>query len=302
MSLPRILIIGAMKAGTTSLYMDIVDRPGGFLAQDKEPHALCSDDVLTPEGLAAYRSLYDKAPVGAVCCDASTGYAKRPDFEHVAARASRTLASDFKAIYIVRHPIERIISQHHHEYTAGLVGPSIDEEVRRHPRYVQYSRYAYQVEPWLAELGPERLRVVVFEDYADRRREVVGDLLGFLGLPDQTEAPDEAPIYNKSRGKPVKGRTWQAIRQSAAYRRWLRPLAPPKVRIALQRMILPKANAELAPPSAETRSYLQEALRDDVTALEEIIGRPTLWEGFGPRESRNGSPSGRDSTDNQTTH
>jgi len=291
-----------MKAGTTSLYMDIADRRGSFLAQDKEPHALCHDDVLAPAGRAAYEANYAHAPAGALCCDASTGYAKRPDFDGVVERAIRVLPAGFKAIYLVRHPIERIISQHHHEHTEGLVGPSIDEEVRRHPRYVQYSRYAYQLEPWLTELGPDRLRVVVFEDYAGRRREVVSDLLRFLGLPDQTGACDEAPIYNKSRGKPVKGWTWQTIRHSAVYRRWLRPLAPPKLRIALQRMILPKANAKLAPPSDETRLYLQEALRDDVAALEEIIGRPTRWDGFGPRESRNGSPSGRDSTDNQTTH
>jgi hypothetical protein len=302
MSLPSVLIIGAMKAGTTSLYMDIVDRAGGFLAQDKEPHALCSDDVLTPEGLAAYQSLYAKAQPGALCCDASTGYAKRPDFEKVAERASRTLPGDYKAIYIVRHPIDRIVSQHHHEHTAGLVGPSIDEEVRRHARYIQYSRYAYQLDPWLAELGPERLHVVLFEDYASRRRAVVSEVLRFLGLPDQSEAADDAPIYNKSRGKPVKGKLWQAIRYSTVYRRLLRPLAPPKLRIALQRMILPKATAELAPLAAETRTYLQEALREDVAALEKFIGRPTGWEGFGQEEGHAARAGVSDSIENQTTH
>lgn len=285
MTLPNLLIIGAMKAGTTSLYMDLVDHAGGFLAQDKEPHALCDDAVLAPEGLAAYESLYARAPERALCCDASTGYAKRPDFEGVVQRANRVLPSGYRAIYIVRHPIERIISQHHHEHVAGVVGPSIDEAVRQYPRYIQYSRYAYQLEPWLAELGPKRIRVVLFEDYVDRRRETLGELLRFLGLPDQIDACDEAPIYNKSRGKPVKGKAWQAIRHNSFYRRLLRPLAPPKLRIALQKLILPKATAELAAPSEDTRTFLADSLRDDVSALEQIIGRPTAWDGFGLQNS-----------------
>ncbi|MBA4106292.1 MAG: hypothetical protein C0485_11085 [Pirellula sp.] len=280
MPLPNVLIIGAMKAGTTSLYMDIADRRGAFLAQDKEPHALCHDDVLSPTGRASYEAKYEQAPAGALCCDASTGYAKRPDFDGVVERAIRVLPAGFKAIYVVRHPIERIISQHHHEHTEGLVGPSIDEEVRRHGRYVQYSRYAYQLEPWMEQLGPERIRVVRFEDYVSRRRETVRDLLGFVGLPAEDEAESAGRVYNKSQGKPVTSPRWEALRQSGAYRRWLRPLAPPKLRLALQRLILPKATAQLAPPSEQTLSFLRDALRGDVSQLERTFGRSFEWSGF----------------------
>lgn len=280
MPLPNVLIIGAMKAGTTSLYMDVADRRGAFLAQDKEPHALCSDDVLTPAGLAAYAANYANAPEGAICCDASTGYAKRPDSEGVVKRATRVLPVGFKAVYMVRHPIDRIISQHHHEYVDGIVGPQIDREVRRHARYIHYSRYAYQLEPWLAQLGPDRVRVIRFEDYVSRRAETVADLLGFLGLAADHGAGGEARVYNKSQGKPVSGPRWDAFRQSSAYRRWLRPLAPPKLRLALQRLILPKATAQLAPPTEETLSFLREELRNDVGLLERTLGRSLQWSGF----------------------
>lgn len=280
MPLPNVLIIGAMKAGTTSLYMDIADRRGAFLAQDKEPHALCNDDVLAPAGRAAYEANYAHAQAGVLCCDASTGYAKRPDFDGVVERAIRVLPAGFKAIYMVRHPIERIISQHHHEHTEGLVGSSIDDEVRRHDRYVQYSRYAYQLEPWMAQLGPERIRVVRFEDYVNRRRETVRELLGFVGLPAEDEAGLAGRVYNKSQGKPVTSPRWEALRQSGAYRRWLRPLAPPKLRLALQRLILPKATAQLAPPSEQTLSFLRDALRGDVSQLERTFRRSFEWSGF----------------------
>jgi len=280
MTLPNVLIIGSMKAGTTSLYMDLADRPGSFLAQDKEPHALCSDRVLSSEGRAEYESIYSQATPQAVCIDASTGYAKRPDFGGVVSRALAVLPPGFKAIYLVRHPIDRIVSQHHHEHFEGLVGPSIDEEVRRHERYVQYSRYAFQLAPWLEQLGPDRVRVIRFEDYVSCRRETVRDLLGFLNLPYQEQAEAGARIYNKSQGKPVKSQAWDAVRNSGVYRRWLRPLAPPKVRLAIQKLILPKAKASLFPPSTETITWLRESLIDDVNQLEAMTGRPMAWNGF----------------------
>ena len=280
MPLPNVLIIGAMKAGTTSLYMDIVDRNGACLAQDKEPHALCDDAVLTAAGRAAYEANYAHAAVGDVCCDASTGYAKRPDVEGVVARANALLPADYKVIYMVRHPIDRIVSQHHHEHTEGLVGPDVNEEVRRHDRYVQYSRYAYQLEPWMEQLGADRIRIVRFEDYVSRRRETVRELHGFIGLTVEKEAQTEGRVYNKSQGKPVKSRRWEYIRQSRIYRQWLRRLAHPKLRLALQRLILPKAAEELAPPSERTLSFLRDELRDDVSSLERLLGRSMEWSGF----------------------
>ena len=280
MPLPKVLIIGAMKAGTTSLYMDVAGHPDAFMAQEKEPHALTDDGVLTSEGRSAYEALYALARPNALCCDASTGYSKRPDCEGVLERAIRTLPAGFKVIYLVRHPIERIVSQHHHEHFAGLVGPSIDEEVRRHPRYIQYSRYAYQLAPWLEKLGNERVCVVRFEDYASHRLETVGTVYDFLGLSRQFDAVSGAPIYNKSQGKPLKGWFWQRVRRGSVYRRWIRPYTAPELRLALQQRLLPPAVATLAAPSAQTVDFLRDALRDDVMELGSMLKRPMLWDGF----------------------
>lgn len=281
MPLPTVLIIGAMKAGTTSLYMDLVGHPQVFMPGDKEPHALSKDEVLSPSGLAQYETIYAKARENQICCDASTGYSKRPDIEGVAERAVRVLPADFKVIYVVRHPIDRIISQHHHEHFEGHVGPSIDEEVRRHPRYVQYSRYRYQLEPWIAAVGLPRIQVIRFEDYIAARREVVESVLEFVGLRPENGLPAEQRVYNKSRDKPVKGPFWNFIQHHPFYRRYLRPFAPPKLRLAVRDAVLSRAIATLAPPQSETIEYLRQSLVEDARGLSDLLklDRP-MWPDF----------------------
>jgi hypothetical protein len=261
--------------------MDLAGHPQVFLADDKEPHNLCRDDVLTPEGRAAYEAIYAKARPGQLCVDASTGYSKRPDFEGVAQRAVQVLPPDFKVVYLVRHPIDRIVSQHHHEHVEGKVGPSIDEEVRRHPRYVQYSSYNYQLEPWIEAIGLERIRVIRFEDYVAARGETLRALCDYLGLSPEISDPSGEEVYNKSQGKPIKGPVWNYVQHHPLYRRYLRSLAPVKLRLAVRGIIFRKAKAQLDPPSNDTIQYLREKLSADVQGLEQLLRRESpLWEDF----------------------
>lgn len=276
MSLPRVLIIGAMKAGTTSLYMDVASHRDAYLAQDKEPHALCDDRVLTDQGLAEYAACYAGADADSLCCDASTGYAKLPDFTGVPERALKTLPAGFRVIYVIRNPIARIVSQHHHEHFLGLAGPSIDEEVRRHDRYIQYSQYAYQLSPWLNAIGRERVRVVSFERYVDSRPETLNEVFEFLGLSPDDEVINSGKVYNRSQGKPVKTTYWRMVRDNPAYRRFLRPLIPQKLRLELQNVMLPKATKSLAPPSPETVAYLASRLEHDMAALKDLLTNEEL--------------------------
>lgn len=54
MKLPGFLIIGAMKAGTTTLYEDLLAVTGVYLPPEKEPNDLIHSDVETPAGRAVF--------------------------------------------------------------------------------------------------------------------------------------------------------------------------------------------------------------------------------------------------------
>lgn len=280
MRLPNVLLIGAMKAGTTSLYMDLAEHPDVALVDDKEPHALCRDDVLDDAGLQKYASIYGKSNED-ILLDASTGYSKLPDETGVVERALQVLPEGFRVIYLVREPVSRIVSQHYHEYSRGEVPSDINQVVRDHSRLVDYSRYGFQLAPWIEAVGLDRVCVVRFEDYTDRRQETVDRVFEFLGLPPQADQIDLSRVYNKSQGKPVRNKYWTLVYNNSLYRSILRPLLPVKLRMLLGKLLLPKAPERPEPPTEDTVQWLREQLAADVALLSRLLGRETpLWSEF----------------------
>lgn len=281
MRLPQLLIIGAMKSGTTGLFMDLCRHPGVHLPQDKEPHALVHDEVLTEAGCKAYAHNYASADDDMLLCDASTGYAKRPDVDGVAQRAVKVLLEGFRVVYIVREPIERIVSQHYHEFIEGKVGPNIDAAIRDEPRYVNYSRYAYQVEPWRKAIGDERIRVVRFEDYTCAREQTIVDLCEFLELPVDRLPATDTTVHNRSEEKTVSTKFWQTIQESYWYRHGVRRLLSPRLRAQLLKRFLPRGPERPAPPTEESLAWLRSQLTGDVELISKLAGASEpLWPGY----------------------
>ncbi len=278
-----------MKSGTTGVFMDLCSHPGVFLPENKEPHALRDDMVLTPAGHAAYAELYERAPSDQLLCDASTGYTKLPDNPGVVDRAVQVLPEGFRAIYVVREPVARIVSHHFHEYIEGRVPAQIDQAVRDDRRFLNYSRYGYQLQPWIDAIGPERVRVVRFEDYTADRQGVVTNLCEFLGLDSSLLPVLETTIHNKNEGKPVMNSFWRRFQSSGTYRYGLRPLVSLRVRAALQKMVLPKAPSRPPAPPEATVTWLRGELAGDVAHITRLAGRTKpLWDGYDPHAAGSG--------------
>ncbi len=279
MRLADFLIIGAQKAGRTTLYRDLRANPAIFLPIDKEPGNLCEDDVLTDTGRSAYARHFAGARRHQICGEATTGYTKRPDILGVPARARRLLGDKLKVIYLVRDLISRIISHHHHELTSGQVSCGIDEAVRTIPRYIDYSRYAMQITPWLNELGPEQVLIIHFESYIETRVKTLASVCKFLGVAPRPDTVREGIAYNRSAGKPVPVGPMAAMRKSSLYRRFLRPLLSASAKDKIRAALLPKEANRPDPPDLKTVRWLVDQLRNDVEELAAIMGRTDpLWD------------------------
>ncbi len=272
LKLPGFLIIGAMKSGTTSLYRDLQLNPNIFMPDDKEPATLVDDGVLTDAGRSEYAALFRRARPEQICGEASTAYTKRPTHEGVPGRAHALLGPDLRIIYIVREPVSRAIS--HHRHLAGLqqLPPAFDAALAQDATLIDYGRYAMQVEPWIETFGPDRVRVIGFEQFVKQRRQGVRDMCAFLGVEANDEQIDDHRVYNASRGKPQMVGAWRTLRSNVVYDRVVRPLLPRRVREMLRRALLPREAAPPAPPSAAALDRMITAFRSDSERLQQLAG------------------------------
>ncbi len=265
------LVIGAMKCGTTTLYHDLRRQPGIFLP-DKESNLLLQDVV---------PAVFSKAGSGQCCGEVCPDYAKLPDIDGVAATAA---TAGPKIIYLVRHPVDRMISHHHFisswpaPRNRGM-GQDIDVAVANFPELVNYSRYAYQLKPWIDHLGRDSVLVMRFEDYVKDRAGSVRAICEFIGVDFEVEQLEDDAVHNASSARPVLTPFWKKIRENALYRSVVRPFTSLEMRDRIRRWILPAAKGRPAPPSPETLAGVTAAFRSDLLELQEMLGHEApLWD------------------------
>jgi len=271
--LPDFLIIGAQKAGTTTLFRDLETHPQIAFGHHKEPHSLCYDSVLTPRGRRRYAAYFSRVGPGQICGEASTGYTRFPQFTGAAGRARKVLGPDNHLLYIVRDPVDRAVSHHHHGYTDRDMPASIDEAVGADERLIAFGRYGMQLEPWLDRFSRDRLMILVFEEYMSRRREGAAAAQAFLGVDPRPELVTPEARHNAAEDRRATPALLRSITRSGYYSRVVRRWTPAPLRRSLARRLLPPAPPRPAPPSAETVERILEATRADCQRIGELLGR-----------------------------
>ncbi|MGV8833394.1 MAG: sulfotransferase family protein [Devosia sp.] len=258
---PDFLIIGAMKAGTTTLFRDLVHHPQLYMPAEKEPETLTKFAGDADAIAQDYRSLFGRTAPGQIKGEASTAYAKRPDHEGVAIQALDTCGPKLKLIYLTRDPIRRIVSQYRHEYGLGEVDEDIDTAVLKHHRYVAYSRYDWQIEPWRVAFGDSNLLVLSFEDYIANRQKIGRRVCSFLGVdPDRLPPVETDRAFNANEGKLVPQGIWKEVVASLWYQRLAKPLLPRAIRDGLANRVLSPARASQDQLSPQTEAMLKTRL------------------------------------------
>lgn len=272
MTLPDFLIIGAMKAGTTTMYRDLITNPDIYMPIDKEPECLVHDNVLTPDGSKVYANHFQPAKPNQTCGEASTAYTKLPDYKNVPQRAVKILKQNFKVIYIVREPVARIISHHYHASNQAQMDRDINTAIHNNNELINYSRYALQIEPWLEAIGPDRIRIVKFETYVEERIKTIVNLCRFLDVKPRQDLIQPGKIYNQGTARSDQNGLLGWLPDNSLYRKFIRPLLPIKVKDAIRNTLLPKVDAPPLPPTPETVDYILDQLAPDMDKLIKHMG------------------------------
>jgi hypothetical protein len=254
------LIVGAMKAGTTTLYRDLDLHPGIAMPEQKEPETLVG--LADPDAIARdYRDLFAMAPADAIKGEASTAYTKRPHCEGVAERA-RAVNPDLKAIYLRRDPIARIVSHYKHERQHKRIEVPISEALRTHPDLIGFSRYDWQIAPWKEAFGEAAVLELDLDAYAADRAGTVARVLAHIGVdPARMPPPDPALVANSSgEQKHMESLLLNTAVRSGLYQRRIKPLLPRRWREFGRRTILPEPEPVDATLSDADREFIASEL------------------------------------------
>ena len=129
---PDFIVIGAMKSATTTLHEQLARQPGIFMSRPKEPNFFSDDDVFA-RGFDWYGSLFEKAGRGTSGASRAritrSCRPTRDTVDRLAAALPRV-----KVVYVMRHPIDRLLSHYGHEVTNGRTTLGVREAVDRRPR------------------------------------------------------------------------------------------------------------------------------------------------------------------------
>lgn len=158
---PDFMIIGAMKAGTSTLYDQLARQDGVFMSALKEP-AYFADDKVFARGEDWYRALFADAPKDALRGEASTHYTKLPTFPLTVSRM-QDMNLRPKFIYVIRNPVQRALSHYLHEVSQGIMTDDIIASFDSHPEMLAYGRYADQLRPFIDAFGLDNIFLTSLE-------------------------------------------------------------------------------------------------------------------------------------------
>ena len=164
MTLPNFIIIGAGKSGTTSLAYQLGQHPDIYISDPKEPHYF---SINWDKGIDWYRNIFARAGKCTAIGEASATYSLYPEYKNVPERMSSVLGKELRIVYIVRNPVERMLSHCQHDKIAGLVpaDASYKSLLGESDKYFQGSCYATQLERYNSIFGSAQIKIVVFESY-----------------------------------------------------------------------------------------------------------------------------------------
>jgi hypothetical protein len=279
--LPNAVCIGASKCGTTSLHYYLHAHPQLGLPRSKEVHFFL-DPGNWHRGEQWYRQQF---PQGRVLVESfGGGYTHYPLQQGVAQRMHEILPHG-KFIYMVRDPVERMISRYVHNVCAFIEEREPAEAFSGDPLenlYTSESLYFTQLRQFLEYFDEDQFLIVDFNSFKNHRPETLRNIFKFLGVDEEFSSRDFEIVRHPSARKRRKNVTGVALNRYFG-RYLLKTLEKLPLPMATQRALThhtdqlmywmfskPMQRPQLEPA---LRSRLNDLFRPEVRQLEQFAGR-----------------------------
>jgi hypothetical protein len=295
MTMPNFFVIGAQKAGTTSLYYYLRQHPQVYMSPIKEPfffdHKINARGEVVREqfggpgpphvkfaNLGEYRTLFRGVSGEKAIGEASVLYIYAPG----TAERIKRYVPEAKVIALLRNPADRAYSAFLHAVRIGRepltdFSQALREEedrIRDKWHYAFHYRnrglYHAQLERYYEVFGREKVGVWLYEDLSVDPIGVVQSALRFLGV-DDTFTPDVSTKHNPAR-VPKSRAARLTIRFMNTTLPFVGKVFPPASE-KVHQLVTSRLLVEAATIDPETRGELVDGYREDVLKLQELIGR-----------------------------
>ncbi|MGF1495090.1 MAG: sulfotransferase [Microcoleaceae cyanobacterium] len=256
--LPNLIIIGAMKCGTSSLHQYLNLHPQIHMSNMKELDFFIQEKNWN-KGLSWYQSNFCES--AQIIGEASPNYTKYPMFQDVP-RKIYQLVPQAKLIYILRDPIKRIVSHYSHQYTDRCEFRTISEALSSNlieNHYVNCSRYYLQLEQFIPYFPIEKILVISLESLSKNPKKTLDKAFDFLEV-DSFDHNDFLKVFHQSNEK----------KRLTSLGSWVTKL-PAGGRL---RGVIPGLESAVEKPKLETSIYQKLAgfLAEDVEKLKKLTG------------------------------
>lgn len=272
--LPNLVIIGAMKCGTTSIHNYLSLHPEIFMSTYKELDFFVENKNWR-KGISWYESCFNGN--ASIYGETSPNYTIYPKFQDVPKRM-HSVVPDAKLIYIVRDPFERIVSHYLHRWYGNKEKRTINEALRdiENNDYIYLSCYYQQIEQYLKFFKASKIRVIASEELQAKRRDVLKQVFEFLCVDDSFYSEEYDQEHHQTEIKKRKNWFGNLIHSSHPIidlpRRRLLHKIPPFVKNALRPF---SHTGETIPPpviSGEVKERLKNILGEDAERLRRLTG------------------------------
>ena len=268
-TLPTFIVIGAAKAGTSSIQEYLSEHPRIFMPAVK-PNYFGFDGAGSRGDYAIqtfedYAALYEPADgfgaVGDVSenCLNSLGAAER-----VAERLP-----DARLIAVLRNPVDRAFSGYLMQLRNGGVQAEVTEVFREDAVFVQGGFYFERLKRFYDRFPRERIQVHLFDDFSSNTLGVTQAIFDFVGV-DPTFRPNVEVRHNV--GYAPRSRALSAFTARKDVRRVAKRFIPQAARPLARRVLrLNAASAPSVPPNL--RTGMEQLYREDILRVQELIQR-----------------------------
>jgi len=305
---PNFFLVGAPKAGTTSLYSYLDQHPQIFMSPLKEPHYLADEIRLSNFSdesrrraeprladlraylngpmttkfsagfitqVSDYLRLFQNATTEDVLGEASVCYLWSPTAPGNIARA----CPQAKILMLLRNPVDRAYSQYLQVLASSRKPQSFREYVEAAmnshstlmgPLYpfLHFGRYCEQVKRYLKQFPRQQVQICFYEDYQSDAAGMLRDIFQFLGV-DHSFAPDISQRYMQV-SIPRSHRFYRLVRPVTQWAP-VKQMNTPVLRRSLKRLAFrSRKSLAMDPPD---RAFLVDFYREDILNLSQLLNR-----------------------------